>query len=97
MIPAEIFDTATRAKGVALGCMVSFAFKYVLSIPISVSSCQRKGSNMLIFLSTMIGQVTPIGMANSGWRFYLLFVVRTQKIPLLSSLSLLAFGPFSSI
>jgi hypothetical protein len=78
--------------------MVSFAFKYVLSIPISISSCQRrKGSNMLIFLSTMIGQVTPIGMANSGWRFYLLFVVRTQKIPLLSSLSLLAFGPFSSI
>ncbi|QMW45537.1 hypothetical protein G4B11_008992 [Aspergillus flavus] len=30
MIPAEIFDTATRARGVALGCMVSFAFKYVL-------------------------------------------------------------------
>ncbi|KAJ5613450.1 hypothetical protein N7510_006644 [Penicillium lagena] len=51
MVPAEIFDTATRAKGVALGCMVSFAF------------------------NTMIGQVTPIGMANSGWRFYILFVV----------------------
>ncbi|KAH8692579.1 general substrate transporter [Talaromyces proteolyticus] len=51
MIPAEIFDTAIRAKGVALGCMVSFAF------------------------NTMIGQVTPIGMANSGWRFYILFVV----------------------
>ncbi|KAF7176481.1 hypothetical protein CNMCM7691_002799 [Aspergillus felis] len=51
MIPAEIFDTATRARGVALGCMVSFAF------------------------NTMIGQVTPIGMANSGWRFYILFVV----------------------
>ncbi|KAE8167622.1 general substrate transporter [Aspergillus tamarii] len=51
MIPAEIFDTATRAKGVALGCMVSFAF------------------------NTMIGQVTPIGMANSGWKFYMLFVV----------------------
>ncbi|KAL2703072.1 hypothetical protein AAEP93_007370 [Penicillium crustosum] len=51
MIPAEIFDTATRAKGVALGCMVSFAF------------------------NTMIGQVTPIGMENSGWKFYILFVV----------------------
>ncbi|OQD96608.1 hypothetical protein PENSOL_c015G09858 [Penicillium solitum] len=51
MIPAEIFDTATRAKGVALGCMVSFAF------------------------NTMIGQVTPIGMENSGSRFYILFVV----------------------
>ncbi|GAM36400.1 glucose transporter [Talaromyces pinophilus] len=51
MIPAEIFDMATRAKGVAIGCMVSFAF------------------------NTMIGQVTPIGMANSGWRFYILFVV----------------------
>ncbi|GIJ81569.1 hypothetical protein Asppvi_000068 [Aspergillus pseudoviridinutans] len=51
MIPAEIFDTATRARGVALGCMVSFAF------------------------NTLIGQVTPIGMANSGWRFYILFVV----------------------
>ncbi|KUM55672.1 hypothetical protein ACN42_g11574 [Penicillium freii] len=23
----------------------------------------------------MIGQVTPIGMENSGWRFYILFVV----------------------
>ncbi|KAL2852110.1 general substrate transporter [Aspergillus pseudoustus] len=51
MIPAEIFDTATRAKGVALGCMTSYAF------------------------NTMIGQVTPIGMDNSGWKFYLLFVV----------------------
>ncbi|KAF4769592.1 hypothetical protein HAV15_011728 [Penicillium sp. str.  len=51
MIPAEIFDTATRAKGVALGCMVSFAF------------------------NIMIGQVTPIGMENSGSRFYILFVV----------------------
>ncbi|KKK21101.1 MFS sugar transporter [Aspergillus rambellii] len=51
MIPAEIFDTATRAKGVALGCMTSFAF------------------------NTMIGQVTPIGMTNSGWKFYILFVV----------------------
>ncbi|UDD62293.1 hypothetical protein AFCA_009618 [Aspergillus flavus] len=51
MIPAEIFDTATRARGVALGCMVSFAF------------------------NTMIGQVTPIGMTNSGWKFYILFVV----------------------
>ncbi|KAF4177960.1 hypothetical protein CNMCM8927_000582 [Aspergillus lentulus] len=51
MIPAEIFDTATRARGVALGCMLSFAF------------------------NTMIGQVTPIGMANSGWKFNILFVV----------------------
>ncbi|OJJ45935.1 hypothetical protein ASPZODRAFT_119256 [Penicilliopsis zonata CBS 506.65] len=51
MIPAEIFDTATRAMGVAMGCMVSFA------------------------VNTMIGQVTPIGMAHSGWKFYLLFVV----------------------
>ncbi|CAK7235448.1 hypothetical protein SBRCBS47491_009297 [Sporothrix bragantina] len=25
--------------------------------------------------NTMIGQVTPIGMANSGWKFYILFVV----------------------
>jgi hypothetical protein len=23
----------------------------------------------------MIGQVTPLGMANIGWRFYILFIV----------------------
>lgn len=43
---------------------------------------------MLIFISshsTMIGQVTPIGMANSGWRFYILFVVSTHQIALLAS------------
>ncbi|KAM5345074.1 hypothetical protein ACJ41O_010936 [Fusarium nematophilum] len=51
IIPAEIFDTVTRSKGVALATMISFAF------------------------NTMIGQVTPIGMANSGWKFYLFFVV----------------------
>ncbi|KAJ4152315.1 hypothetical protein NW754_004110 [Fusarium falciforme] len=51
IVPAEIFDTATRAKGVALATMISFAF------------------------NTMIGQVTPIGMENLGWRFYILFVV----------------------
>ncbi|RDW56780.1 hypothetical protein BP6252_13964 [Coleophoma cylindrospora] len=51
IIPAEIFDTVTRSKGVAIAAMISFAF------------------------NTMIGQVTPIGMANSHWRFYLLFVI----------------------
>ncbi|KAJ3467920.1 hypothetical protein FSOLCH5_003576 [Fusarium solani] len=51
IVPAEIFDTATRAKGVALATMTSFAF------------------------NTMIGQVTPIGMQDVGWRFYILFVV----------------------
>ncbi|VUC23055.1 unnamed protein product [Clonostachys rosea] len=51
IIPAEIFDTQTRAKGVALATMASFAF------------------------NTMIGQVTPLGMANIGWRFYIVFVV----------------------
>ncbi|KAG9252710.1 general substrate transporter [Emericellopsis atlantica] len=51
IIPAEMFDTQTRAKGVALATMTSFAF------------------------NTMIGQVTPLGMANVGWRFYILFVV----------------------
>lgn len=34
----------------------------------------------------MIGQVTPIGMENSGWRFYILFVVSTNQSPLLASL-----------
>ncbi|KAJ9149235.1 Major facilitator superfamily domain, general substrate transporter [Pleurostoma richardsiae] len=51
IIPAEIFDTVTRSKGVAIAAMTSFAF------------------------NTMIGQVTPIGMKHSAWRFYILFVV----------------------
>jgi hypothetical protein len=29
----------------------------------------------------MIGQVTPIGMQDVGWRFYILFVV-SQKLPM---------------
>ncbi|KUI61603.1 High-affinity glucose transporter [Cytospora mali] len=51
IIPAEIFNTATRARGVSIATMVSFAF------------------------NTLIGQITPIAMANVGWRFYLLFIV----------------------
>lgn len=51
IIPAEIFDTKTRSKGVSIATMTSFAF------------------------NTMIGQTTGPGMANIGWRFYLLFVV----------------------
>ncbi|RFU26654.1 hypothetical protein B7463_g9687, partial [Scytalidium lignicola] len=47
IIPAEIFDTVTRSKGVAIAAMTSFAF------------------------NTMTGQVTPIGMEHSAWRFYI--------------------------
>ncbi|EUC36490.1 hypothetical protein COCVIDRAFT_99896 [Bipolaris victoriae FI3] len=51
IIPAEIFDTKTRSKGVSIATMTSFAF------------------------NTMIGQTTGVGMADVGWRFYLLFVI----------------------
>ncbi|KAI5303967.1 hypothetical protein KEM56_007003 [Ascosphaera pollenicola] len=51
IIPAEIFDTRTRSKGVSIATMISFAF------------------------NTMIGQVTPIGMGNVGYHFYILFIV----------------------
>ncbi|EMD62543.1 hypothetical protein COCSADRAFT_146431 [Bipolaris sorokiniana ND90Pr] len=51
IIPAEIFDTKTRSKGVSIATMTSFAF------------------------NTMIGQTTGVGMADAGWKFYLLFVV----------------------
>lgn len=43
IIPAEVFDTRTRSKGVSISVMVSFAF------------------------NTMIGQVTPIALANIGY------------------------------
>jgi hypothetical protein len=79
MIPAEIFDTTTRARGVALGCMVSFAFKCVFSWPESRYSIETKLITHLP-LSTMIGQVTHIGMANSAWKFYILFVVSVHQI-----------------
>lgn len=32
IVPAEIFDTRTRSKGVSIATMTSFAFKYVCSI-----------------------------------------------------------------
>jgi len=51
IIPAEVFDTRTRSKGVSIATMTSFAF------------------------NTMIGQVTPIAMANVKYRFYILFIV----------------------
>ncbi|KAF2762082.1 general substrate transporter [Pseudovirgaria hyperparasitica] len=51
IIPAEIFDTKTRSKGVSIATMTSFAF------------------------NTMIGQVTPIAMANIKYRFYFLFII----------------------
>ena len=51
IIPAEIFDTHTRSKGVSLATMTCFAF------------------------NTMIGQVTPIAMADVGYKFYYTFVI----------------------
>ncbi|CAK4031647.1 Low-affinity glucose transporter HXT3 [Lecanosticta acicola] len=51
IVPAEIFDTRTRSKGVSIACMTSYAF------------------------NTMIGQVTPIAIANIGYRYYYLFIV----------------------
>lgn len=34
----------------------------------------------------MIGQVTPLGMVKSGWRFYILFVVSIHQIAIIASL-----------
>ncbi|KAL9087889.1 MAG: hypothetical protein Q9165_006451 [Trypethelium subeluteriae] len=51
IIPAEIFDTRTRSKGVSIATMTSFGF------------------------NTMIGQVTPIALANIGYRYYFLFCI----------------------
>ncbi|KAK3704158.1 hypothetical protein LTR37_013998 [Vermiconidia calcicola] len=51
IVPAEIFDTRTRSKGVSIATMVSFAF------------------------NTLIGQVTPIAIANIGYKYYFVFVV----------------------
>jgi hypothetical protein len=56
--------------------MTSFAFKYVSRIP--------PVGSLADFCSTMIGQVTPLGMANVGWRFYILFIVRKAGRPLFS-------------
>lgn len=30
IVPAEIFDTRTRSKGVSIGCMVSYAFNTMI-------------------------------------------------------------------
>ncbi|KAK4926061.1 hypothetical protein LTR49_006975 [Elasticomyces elasticus] len=40
IVPAEIFDTRTRAKGVSIGCMVSFAFNTLIGqvTPIALDS-----------------------------------------------------------
>ena len=51
IVPAEIFDTHTRSKGVSIATMMSFAF------------------------NTMIGQVTDKAIKNTGWHYYLLFVL----------------------
>lgn len=51
IIPAEVFDTRTRSKGVSIATMTSFAF------------------------NTLIGQVTPIAMANVRWHYYIVFIV----------------------
>jgi hypothetical protein len=50
----QVFDTKTRAKGISIATMASFAF------------------------NTMIGQVTSPGMANIGYKFYYLFIVRPR-------------------
>lgn len=40
IIPAEIFDTRTRSKGVSIGCMVSFAFNTMVgqTTPVAIDA-----------------------------------------------------------
>lgn len=53
---------------------------------------------MVPFLkSTMIGQVTPIGMTNSGWKFYILFVVSTHYCRLYYTVRNLHWGLTSHV
>lgn len=40
IIPAEVFDTRTRAKGVSIACMASFAFNTMIgqTTPIAMTN-----------------------------------------------------------
>jgi sugar porter (SP) family MFS transporter len=69
IIPAEVFDTRTRSKGVSIATMTSFAFNTMI---VSDSHEIQVGHGANEFLQ---GQVTPIAMENIGWRFYVLFTV----------------------
>lgn len=44
IVPAEIFDTRTRSKGVSIGCMVSYAFNTMIGqvTPIAIGSIGYK-------------------------------------------------------
>lgn len=58
IIPAEVFDTHTRSKGVSIATMTSFAFNTMIV-------CYSPYPDLLRVLTVLSqGQVTPIAMTN---------------------------------
>lgn len=67
-IPAELFGTAMRLKGVSVGAMTSFAANTMIGMLRHWPSVRYQADHLT-------GQVTPIALTAIGWKFYIVFVV----------------------
>ena len=77
IIPAEVFDTRTRSKGVSIATMTSFAFNTMivrlsLSPPFKILFPPVPHTNLP---TPQQGQVTPIAMSSIGYKFYYVFII----------------------
>lgn len=68
VIPSEVFDTKTRAHGVAIGCLVSFAFNTLIGQITGPGSFRPRSEK-----KQCTDRITAI--ESTGWRYFLLFVI----------------------
>ncbi|KAI9734802.1 MAG: hypothetical protein M1818_006789 [Claussenomyces sp. TS43310] len=72
MIPAEIFDTPTRAKGVAIATMVSFAFNTMIGQVTGIALAAVTWKYYLLFVICNFTNAV----------FFWAFLPETKKLPL---------------
>lgn len=75
IIPSEIFDTKTRAKGVAIATMVSFAFNTMIGQCTSVALDDKTGIGWRWYILFIVGNFTNAV-------FFWAFLPETAKRPL---------------
>lgn len=84
IIPAEVFDTRTRVKGVSIATMISFAFNTMIGQVTPIAMTNVRWRYWLLFV---IGNFTNA-------IFFWLFMPETSKLPLEEMNSLFSNAPW---
>lgn len=66
IIPAEIFDTKTRSKGVSIACMVSFAFNTMIGQTTSVALDDEHGIGWRWYIVFIVSAFPPFSFSHAS-------------------------------